>query len=180
MAVNAFQSMYNGIANTISGIYNTVVNGFQNAINFITSLPSRAWGWGSEIINGVINGIQNAIGSLMSVMSNVADTIASYIHFSEPDKGALSNFHTFMPDMMSQLAQGIENGLPKIEDAMDSMTRTMVPSMGGGNSGAVTNNNSNSVSINVYGTQGMDVNELASVIEQKITNNVVRKGVAFG
>jgi hypothetical protein len=50
--------------------------------------------------------------------------------------------------------------------------------MGGAEVG--TSNTSNSVSINVYGAQGQDVNELARIIESKITDNVVRRGVAFG
>lgn len=179
-AINAFNNMRNSIASVISGVYTTIVNGFQNAVNFITSLPSRALGWGRDIINGVINGIRNAIGGLVSAMSDVAETIASFIHFSEPDEGPLSNFHTYMPDMMRQIAQGIRNGIPQVENAMDSMANSMVPAMSGAEGGTTTNTTSNTVSINVYGAQGQDVNELADIIEQKITNNVVRRGVAFG
>ena len=58
----------------------------------------------------------------------------------------------------------------------------MVPSLANsqGVTGTTTNTTSNSVSINVYGAQGQDINELANIIENKITNNVVRRGVAFG
>ena len=179
-AINAFNNLKSGITSVIGNIYSTIVNGFQNAINFITSLPSRALGWGRDIINGVINGIRNAIGGLVSAMSDVANTIASFIHFSEPDEGPLSNFHTYMPDMMRQIAQGIRNGIPQVENAMNSMAQSMVPSMGGARAAGTTNNNtSNSVSINVYGAQGQDVGELADIIEERITNNVVRRGVAF-
>ncbi len=177
-AMNAFNNLKSGISSVISGIQTTIENGFQNAINFITSLPSKALGWGRDIIDGVINGIRNAIGSLASAMADVADTIADYIHFSEPDKGSLRNFHTFMPDMMRQLAQGIENGIPKIDSAMDSLTRSMVPTMGTGTTDNSTT--TNAVSINVYGAQGQDINQLAQIIENKITDNVVRRGVAFG
>ena len=179
-AVSAFSNMYNSIASTVSGIRSAIVNGFQNAIDYITSLPSRAAGWGRDIISGLIDGIYDAIGGLVSAMSDIAETISSYIHFSVPDKGPLHKFNSFMPDMMRQLAQGIENGIPQIENAMDTMSRTMVPTMGGvASAGSTTTNTSNSVSINVYGAQGQDVNELANIIEQKITNNVVRRGVAF-
>lgn len=178
-AVNVFNNMGNGIANVISNIRNTIVNGFQNAISYITSLPSRAFGWGRDIIGGIVDGINNAFSWLTDAVSNIADTIASYIHFSEPDKGALSNFHTYMPDMMRQLAQGIEKGIPQVEDAMNTMTNSMTPTMGGTNATNTTNNNTNTVSVNVYGAQGQDINELAQIIEQTITDNVVRRGVAF-
>ena len=178
-AVNAFNNLRSSISSTIGNISSTIINGFSNAVSYITSLPSRAWGWGRDIISGVVDGIRNAIGSLISAMSDVAGTISSYIHFTEPDKGPLSNFHTYMPDMMHQIAQGIENGIPQIENAMDAMGRSMLPTMGGIEGGTTTSTTSNSVSINVYGAQGQDINELANIIEQKITNNVVRRGVAF-
>lgn len=177
-ALNAFNNLKAGIANVIGNIYNTIVNGFQNAISFITSLPSRALGWGMDIINGIVNGIYSAFHNLVSAVSDIAETIASYIHFSEPDVGPLSNFHTFMPDMMRQLAQGITDGIPKIEDAMGTMAKSMVPNAG---ASGVSNNNttSNTININVYGAQGQNINELARVIEDRITENVIRRGVAF-
>jgi len=180
-AVNAFNNLKSSIASTIGGIYTTIVGGFQNAINFIKSLPSQALNWGKDIINGIISGIKDTIGGIADAIGGVAGTIASFIHFSEPDKGPLADFHTYMPDMMKQLAQGIENGIPMLEDAMSSMTQSMIPSMGGmaGGAGTTSNTTSNNVSINVYGSAGQDVNELAQIIEQKITNNVVRRGVAF-
>lgn len=181
-AANVFSNLQASISNTVSNIKGSIVDGFQNAISYITSLPSQAVGWGRDIINGVVDGIYNAFHNLVSAVADIAETIADYIGFSEPDKGALSNFHTFMPDMMRLLAQGIESNLPTLENAMDNMTRSMVPVAGnaGLTGNNTTNNNSNTVSVNVYGAQGQDVNELAQIIEDKITNNVVRRGVAFG
>lgn len=178
-AVNAFNNMRSGISNVMGTVYSTIVSGFSNAVRYITSLPSQAWGWGRDIISGIVDGIRSAFSWLTDAVSDIADTIASYIHFSEPDKGALKDFHTFMPDMMQQMAQGIRDGIPQLESAMDSMTQSMVPTMGGATTNN-TNNTQNSVSLNVYGAQGQDVNELARVIEDKITNNVVRRGVVFG
>lgn len=178
-AVNTFNSMRSSISSSVGNIKTAIVNGFSSAVSYITSLPSRAIGWGRDIINGIVDGIWSAIGRVRDAMSDIASTISSYIHFSEPDEGALSNFHTYMPDMMKQLAQGIENGIPGIERAMDNMTRSMIPTMGGVSGNDAVTNNTNTVSINVYGAQGQDINELANIIEQKITNNVVRRGVAF-
>lgn len=182
-ALNAFNNLKTSISTVIGNIKSTIVGGFQNAIDFITSLPSRAIGWGRDIINGVVDGIRNAIGKITDVMSDVASTISSFIHFSEPDEGPLSNFHTYMPDMMKQLAQGIRNGIPQIENAMDAMTRSMIPSMGdagaSGAGGNVTNTNTNTVSINVYGAQGQDVRQLANEIQNIINNEVYSKGAVF-
>lgn len=181
-AVNIFNTMKNAIGNACSGIKNVVVNGFKSAISYIKSLPGQALGWGKDIINNLISGITSKISGIKDTMKNVANTIASFIHFSEPDEGPLSNFHTYMPDMMKQLAEGITRGIPQIQSAMDRMTTAMVPNMGQVNAGSLAEGNvtnTNSVNINVYGAQGQDVNELANIIEDKITNNVIRRGVAF-
>ena len=179
-AVNIFNTMKNAIGNACSGIKNVVVNGFKAAISYIKSLPGQALGWGKDIISNLISGITSKISGIKDTMKNVANTIASFIHFSEPDEGPLSDFHTFMPDMMKQLAEGITRGIPQIESAMDSMTRAMVPSMGQMSNGeAAGSTTTNSVNINIYGAQGQDVNELANIVEEKITNNIVRRGVVF-
>lgn len=182
--VTAFNNLKSSISSTIGNIKSTIVTGFQNAIDFITSIPGRAINWGRDIINGVVDGIRNAIGRIRDVMSDVADTIASFIHFSEPDEGPLSNFHTYMPDMMKQLAQGIVKGIPTIENAMDAMTRSMIPDLGsmaaGGMGGTTNNNNStNTVTLNVYGAQGQDVTQLANEIQNIINNQVYSKGAVF-
>ena len=180
--VTAFNNLKTSIATTVGNIKDSIVRGFQNAIDFITSIPSKALGWGRDIINGIVDGIRNAIGRIRDVMSDVAETISSFIHFSEPDEGPLSNFHTFMPDMMKQLAQGIKNGIPTIENAMDAMTRSMVPSLGdmAANGGTTNNNNStNTVTLNVYGAQGQDVTQLANEIQNIINEQVYSKGAVF-
>lgn len=185
-ALTAFNNLKTSISTVIGNIKQTIVGGFQNAIDFITSLPSKALGWGRDIINGLVEGIRNAISSITNVMSDVAETIKSFIHFSIPDRGPLRDFNSYMPDMAKQLAQGIRNGIPTIESAMDSMARSMVPSMGeaggtgaNGAGGNVTNTNTNTVSINVYGAQGQDVRQLANEIQNIINNEVYSKGAVY-
>lgn len=104
----AFSAMWNGIKNTISGIYNTIKNGFTNAVNFIKNLASSAFSWGADIINGIVNGIKSCIGKVKDAVCSVADTIKSFLHFSVPDEGPLTEYESWMPDFMSGLAKGIE------------------------------------------------------------------------
>ena len=106
-AVNAFNNLVSGIRNTLSSLGNIVRNGFQSAISFITSLPSRALQWGADFINGIARGIRNAIGAVTSAVSNVASKIRSFLHFSVPDEGPLTEYESWMPDFMSGLAKGI-------------------------------------------------------------------------
>ena len=174
--LNTFNNIKTGIHNTISGIYTTIVNGLQSAIDWLRNLPSQALNWGRDLIISFINGIWDKISSVADIFTYLSNLIASYIHFSEPDKGALSNFHTFMPDMINSLVNGIEAGIPKVASAMDQLSSTMVPATAGGTSNVAYNNQ---MSVNVYGTPGMDVQELADAVQDRINMMVYQTGAAF-
>lgn len=122
----AFSSMWNGIKNTISGIYNTIKNGFTNAVNFIKNLASSAFSWGADIINGIVNGIKSCIGKVKDAVCSVADTIKSFLHFSVPDEGPLTEYESWMPDFMSGLAKGIEKSKGMVKDAVSGLAADMV------------------------------------------------------
>lgn len=122
----AFSAMWNGIKNTISGIYNTIKNGFTNAVNFIKNLASSAFSWGADIINGIVNGIKSCIGKVKDAVCSVADTIKSFLHFSVPDEGPLTEYESWMPDFMSGLAKGIEKSKGMVKDAVSGLATDMV------------------------------------------------------
>ncbi len=125
--VNVFNSLLSGIKNAMSGIAGAVKSGFDSAINFIKSLPSQALQWGKDIIGGLINGIKSKISGLVDSVKDIAGTIASFLHFSEPDEGPLSNFHTFMPDMIDLLGKGIRGNLGKLTGPMKELASTLIP-----------------------------------------------------
>lgn len=118
--------MWSGIKSTISGIYNTIKRGFDNAVNFIKNLASNAFSWGADIVNGIINGIKSAIGALKNAVSNIAETIKSYLHFSVPDVGPLTDYEDWMPDFMKGLANGIDKSKSMVADAMKGVASDMV------------------------------------------------------
>lgn len=82
---------------------------FDNVSNGIRSVLSNAWAWGSDLISNFVAGIWANIQSVIDAAVNIGNTIRDYIGFSEPDKGPLSNFHTFAPDMMELFASGIKD-----------------------------------------------------------------------
>lgn len=125
-AVNAFNYLVSGIRNTLSSLGNIVRNGFQSAISFITSLPSRALQWGADFINGIARGIRNAIGAVTSAVSNVASKIRSFLHFSVPDEGPLTEYESWMPDFMKGLAKGINQSKKIVTDAVSKLSAEMV------------------------------------------------------
>ena len=82
-------------------------------------LPKKAGEWGADLIEGLVNGIKSAMGTLTKAVKNIASTISSYLHFSEPDIGPLAKFHTFMPDMIDMMASGIRSELPILTAAVN-------------------------------------------------------------
>ena len=92
-------------------------------------LLSDAAEWGGDLIDGLISGISNGISYVQDAVAGVAQGIRDFIGFSEPEKGPLSNFHTFMPDMFDLLTKGVEEGTPEFEATLN---RTLsMPTLGG-------------------------------------------------
>ena len=118
-------NLLEGIKTTIGNIRDAIVSGFQAAIDWITSLPAEALKWGSDIIDGIVSGIQSAVGRVGEAVKGVADKIKSFLGFSEPEDGPLSDFHTYMPDMIDLMASGITSGKKKVKDALEGMTGEM-------------------------------------------------------
>lgn len=118
-------NLLEGIKDTIGNVRDAIVTGIQAAIDWITSLPAEALKWGSDIIDGIVSGIQSAVGRVGEAVKGVADKIKSFLGFSEPEDGPLSDFHTYMPDMIDLMASGITSGKKKVKDALEGMTGEM-------------------------------------------------------
>lgn len=213
---NALSTIWNGISGIASSIWtaikehigNTVgrmVDGIKFAIqkipgifsdifgrvrNFVTSLPGEALRWGRDIIDGIADGIKGAIGKVTGAVKGVADKIRSFLHFSEPDVGPLSDFHTYMPDMMSGLASGIKAGIPMLQKAaglaagaisggLDGTITTdgIVGASSGSyySQGSGNTTNYGATTINVYGAAGQDTETLADKVAEVIFDRVRRE-----
>lgn len=119
--VNVFNSLKNGISNVIGNIKSTIVNGFNSAISFIKSLPSQALKWGKDIIMGIVNGIKSCIGAIGDAVSSVANKIRSFLHFSVPDEGPLTDFETYMPDMIDGFVKTLKQSAPDLYKAAETV-----------------------------------------------------------
>ena len=141
--------------------------------------------WGKDLIQNFIDGIVAKWNDLVNTVSNIAGTISEYLGFSEPDKGPLSNFHTFAPDMMSLFVKGINDNKNKLEnaviDAFDFENLITAPSVNiNADNEQYGNAPSSNVIINVYGAVGQDINELAEIVSEKINAATNRRKVAMG
>lgn len=101
------QLLANGIKNNSYLVEDNITSLTSEIKNNITDVVDSAFNWGWDMLVNFNNGVVDAFNSVIHTVSNVASSIKSYLGFSEPEKGALSDFHTFAPDMMSLFAEGI-------------------------------------------------------------------------
>lgn len=88
----------------------------------ITGIIDQAKNWGKDMIDGFVQGIKDTIGKVKDTISNVAQTIADYLHFSEPDKGPLSDASSYMPDFMKLLSEGIQENLYRLNQPLEALS----------------------------------------------------------
>lgn len=141
----------------------------------LKSLLGSALQWGKDLIDNFVGGIKAKISKVTDAVRGVANKVKSFLGFSEPDEGPLSNFHTYAPDMMKLFADGIKKNTNLVTDQIgksfdfgDIYTAPAVSS--GGN---------NTVSITVNPAPGMDEEQLADLVMTRMQDAVNRKAAAI-
>ena len=84
-------------------------------------LVDSALQWGKDMIDGFIQGIKSMWDSLINTVKSVAQTVSDYLHFSVPEKGALSDFDESGGDMVVVFIKGIKSRQNALQDTMNQM-----------------------------------------------------------
>lgn len=114
-----------GLQNGLRNIGNVFTSVFRTLSTWLGGFGRNMFTWGSEMMGNLVNGINSGLNKLKNMVSNAANTIRSYLHFSQPDVGPLADFNTWMPDMMSQLASGIANDEGKVRKQVEKLASSM-------------------------------------------------------
>lgn len=133
-----FSNILSGIKNTIGSIKDGIVNGFQAAIDFITGLPAQAIQWGKDFIGGLKDGIMAGVQGIVDAVKGIGDKIKSFLHFSVPDEGPLTDYQSWMPDFMSGLAKGIGDSEETVLDKVKGVAGGISAIMKGATANAAT------------------------------------------
>ena len=107
----------------------------SSAESIFTQLASNASVWGSDLMIQFINGINAQIPELVNTLVGIADTVNSYIGFSLPEKGPLSDFDKSGPDMVDLFAEGMEGKTGRLTEALNSIAENVAyraPGIAGG------------------------------------------------
>jgi len=112
---------WEGIKLMVKGAVDFVTNlisGLKDAIKLILGqIIDSAVTWGKDFIDGLVNGIKNGIGKVKDAVTEVANTIKGFLHFSVPDEGPLTDYETWMPDFTDGLAKSLSANKSKVANA---------------------------------------------------------------
>ena len=160
-----WETAWGGISSFFMGIWDEIVS-------FITSLPGQAVQWGADFINGLAEGIMSGAGAVVDAVKGVGEKIRSFLHFSVPDEGPLTEYESWMPDFMNGLAGGIQANrhlvLDQVQGLVDGISVLMqaATAQPATAAGSMVSNMSSNV------TQNVNISNSYSGGSQEVQRNV--------
>lgn len=121
----AFSSVGSWFKEKFSDAKEKAVNAWNNAKEKFGNVWTKIKGafnvkdaltWGKDMMDNLVQGIKDKVNHVVDAVKGVANKIKSFLGFSEPEEGPLSNFHTYAPDMMKLFAQGIKENEHLVTD----------------------------------------------------------------
>ena len=133
-----------GIGESISGLWTDIVSFFTDGITnvgealsswwdeivaFFSDLADNALTWAGDMIDNFVDGLMGGISRVGDAVSGIADEVRSFLGFSEPEQGPLSNFHTFAPDMIDLWNETLEDSIPDMDVSLNRMSDYVASNM---------------------------------------------------
>lgn len=178
--IEAIPQIVSSLAAAVPSIVTAIV---QPLTAGLANLGSLALKWGGDLVNGFISGITGKLAPLRDKVKGLADTIKSYLHFSEPDVGPLSDFHTYAPDMMDLFMQGITDNEDKlnktVSDAFDFKDAMIAPELkslnpvaGNINTKMTNNSDLNGTTITVHERIDLGDTQLKDIVSSYVIQRI--------
>lgn len=122
---NSINFLKNDIETGLNNAKGIVLNWESSLKNIFSNLGNNASIWGKDLVSNMASGIRNNIYRVTNAVNSVAEKIRSFLHFTEPDEGPLSNFHTYMPDMIDLMVNGIKTNTSKVKNEIENLAGIM-------------------------------------------------------
>lgn len=133
---SGLSSAWSGITNGVRSFGSSFKSFWGDILSGISGKTSElitsALTWGKDLIDNFIGGIKSMMGKLGDAIGGVASKIKSFLGFSEPEDGPLSNFHTYAPDMIDLFTKGIYDNMRQVETASSDLAEAIRPDLTGG------------------------------------------------
>lgn len=143
-----FREWVDNIIAAIKGLPEKIRQTAQQVIQFLASLPKRAFEWGKDLVQNMIDGILGRKKDVDDASGELAQTIDDTLGFSLPSTGPLSDFDNSMPDMISMMETGIRNGRGRVFSAASELAggiKSRISSAKDAFKGAIFGNASNAL-----------------------------------
>lgn len=118
-----FNKMVSIIKEKMGTIKTFLEDSLQKISDMFTNLVNSSYQWGSDFVQNFEDGILSRMRSLLETVRQMAAEIRSYLHFSVPDKGPLSDADEWMPDMIDLFIGGLQKNkgrlMNTVEDTFD-------------------------------------------------------------
>lgn len=181
-AVKMVVSLVEGIIGLKDRLKDSAHNIMESFKEGIMGFIDNAKDWGRDLVNNFVDGISGVIDRVRGVVSDIAETVRSYLHFSVPDVGPLKDFGSYAPDMMELFAKGIKDNenlvTNQIEKSFDFSDVIADQTVNVNDSGR-GNVSYGGVTINVYGAEGQDINELADAVSYRLNHLMNVQGAVY-
>lgn len=185
-----FSNGFNAIKTNISNVINNIKNFVTNILNHLKQLPAQAQAMGHNLIAGFWNGISNMIDWVVDKVSGFADSIVSTVKKAFGIHSPSRVFRDIGDNLGTAIGIGFDDSMSEVESDMlkatDGLTASMTTEVSAYGSepstlsgSEVNNYNGGSISINVYGAEGQNINDLAEIIAIKLDNMTRRKGSVY-
>ena len=170
------------IKEKISSILSSIGDFAKSIIDKLKELPTKAVNIGKDLIQGLIDGVKKmstkAVSAVKDVGKSLVNGIKNVLKIGSPSKvfeqigawtaeGFSIGYEDEMEDFKSDMAMG-----------MNGLTTSMVTDISAyapDNFGTSSTYNGGPVTINVYGAEGQNINDLADAIAIRFQNMTVRK-----
>lgn len=189
MGIQLIQELAKGLLNAAPQILSAIGSVIKSLISSISATVSQWISMGSQLLQGLAQGIGNAVGSVITkvkgYVNNIISSVKKFFGIHSP-----SRIFAEIGEMnMLGLAQGIEDNLKPVTDAMDEASRIATADFENqislGTLGSVgefgTNGTTNygGVAINVYATDGQSARSIAEEVMDIMQNEVTTQRLVF-
>lgn len=167
--IDIFIDLFNGI---FEPVLEKIETGWQKVKEWFLGLPEQAKQWGKDFLDGLVNGIKEKITAVTDAIKGVANKIKSFLHFSVPDEGPLTDYESWMPDFMKGLAIGIDENsdivfkkIKELTSGMATLTQAATANVATAAKSVVNSTTSNMI-------QNVNISNSYTGSERKVQQNV--------
>lgn len=177
--VKLIENLIKGLLSMLGNVGEAMGKIGDSIKNCISDLIKSALNWGRDMIGNLASGIIEKARAVYSAIKDVAHSIWSLLHFSEPEEGPLKDFNDYGPDMMKTFAAGIRKNAYLVEDAARQAAAGASLALNAGVAGGGNAYNYGGFQFAIYQQPGEDADALVDRIMYRIQDKIDSQKAVF-